>query len=1023
MFLSGQDGNRGYLIQSVIALLESLNCSDWDQLTLEPTLISDKVDISWSGATLTKACQVKSSINQINLPDVQKWANELEQQSTADELTLILVGPCSSSVAKVGRHGKVSVPCPKSPDFEGLLGYAAHLLDRFLVREQINARSPSHRELMVRALVTELSIFASSGSPFGRRDFVELLKTWIKNVETPSDLRWELVDFSHQRGIENAIAGKRLGPADVNQCPTFTICWQVVTELERSHWYSIAGQQGCGKSITAWQAAKKFHDRGYSVWRPHYNAKGDELLKHLPMASPSLLVIDDAQQFGAGFVDRLSERSCEKLKVIFTNTLADIVTPNPSCISPASCVDELKSNILTRRDEILPIVQRFDDEISDRYMGASFEWRIDDCARQKTPWEFFWVLRGGWRTARAEYEGLKQVPNANALVTAIAIRQISSCDAGISGKIISRISGELGLTGDEVDKAISHLASLGLVLISDDIFRTKHISYAHRIIQTSLNIKNQETWPCVIDMLVATVLDDNTSLQGVCWVLNAIQLIDAVRFSQRKKLRPVLEPLMNRCRREWRQTEWAVGCVSILFRLFEFPIDEMLAEKELLLEWFTAGTGRIARFSSEIANHLICGSDKKGCPETVDFAKTLFEQIDLIRLVDLANNVTLDDFYSFGEILNRLAYYHPPWSETFLAQFNWSRALKIILTADASRAYAVDKLVGSLTILSRRERGQCNLQYLEDIVPFVVRAIGEDPIHSINSMEDIFWYCLGFIPRFLRGGVNPDERQTRIAQSIVAQLDPSDFASAMKNIISRDMENLARCLSIIQEVDAEFISRVASRVPEEEFDVAAKSDWCTQSHELRHLIGFFCIGKDRQPARNWVVRNEQVIAGPLEPILAAVAPETAINFFKSGKGVKLVGDERRWNETVLAIAAIAGADRDVCINVVLDQFQKLEETLYDLTLDSPKYIATFFRLIHELSIELFLSFVGRLNLDDPRAVKTIGQLVKSQPKEFAHYERLARLARRMGGEVGVLGERLLMRLKETSASARYSEQI
>ncbi|KAB0669044.1 hypothetical protein F6V30_14510 [Oryzomonas sagensis] len=1016
--MSGQDGNRGYLIQSVIALLESLNRSDWDQLTLEPTHVSDKIDISWSGASSTKACQVKSSINQISISDVQKWANELEQQSTADELTLILVGPCSASVAKVGRHGKVNVPCPKNLDFDGLLGLAAHLLDRFLVQEQINARSPSHRELMVRALVTELSIFASSGSPFGRRDFVDLLKAWLKNVETPSDLRWELVDFSYQRGIENAIAGKRLGPADVNQCPSFSICGQVIIELERSHWFSIAGQQGCGKSITAWQAAKKFHDRGYSVWRPHYNAKGDELLKHLPMASPSVLVIDDAQQFGAGFADRLSERSCEKLKVILTNTLADIVTPNPSCISPTSCVDELKNKILTRRDEILPIVQRFDDEISDRYMGTSFERRIDDCARQKTPWEFFWVLRGGWRTAREEYESLKQVPNANALVTAIAIRQISSCDAGISGKIISRISGELGLTGDEADKAISHLASLGLILISDDIFRTKHISYAHRIIETSLNTENQETWPSVIDMLVATVLDDNTSLQGVCWVLNAIQLIDAVRFSQRKKLRPVLEPLMNRCRHEWRQTEWAVGCVSLLFKLFEFSLEEMLTDKELLLEWFTASTGRIARFSSEIANHLICASDKKGCPETSDVAKTLFEQIDLIRLTGLANNVTLDDFYSFGEILNRLAYYHPPWSEAFLAQFDWSRALKIILTANASRAYAVDKLVGSLTLLSRRERCQCNLQYIEDIVPFIVRAIGTDPIHTINSMDNIFWYCLGFIPHFLRGGEYPDERQTRIAQSIVAQLDPLDFALAMKNIISRDMENLARCLSIIHEVDAEFISRVASHVPEEEFDVAARSDWSAQSDELRHLLGFFCIGKDRQPARNWVVRNEQVIAGPLEPMLAAVAPETAINFFKSGKGVKLIGVERRWNETVLAIAAIAEVDRDVCIDVVRDQLQKLEESLYDLTLDSPKYIATFFHLIHELSVELFSSFVGRLNLDDPRAVKTIGQLVKSQPKELAHYKKLARLAHRMGGEVGVLGERLLMRLKEATATAR-----
>lgn len=1014
--MSGQDGNRGYLIQTVIALLESLNRSDWDRLTLEPTHASDKVDISWYGAAATRACQVKSSINQINQPDAQKWAEDLEQQSTADELTLILVGPCSLSVARMQQHGDVTVPCPKNLDFDGLLGFAAHLLAKFLERENINAPSPSHRELMVRALVTELSVFASNGAPIERRDFIEQLKTWVKPVATPSDSRWELVDFSHQRGIENAIAGKRLGPADVDQCPRFTICGQVITELERSHWYSIAGQQGCGKSITAWQAAKRFHDGGYSVWRPDYNAKADELLKHLPMALPSLLVIDDAQQFGAGFVDRLSERSCEKLKVIFTNTLADIVTPNPSCISPESCVNELKSYLLMRRDEILPIVQRFDDEISDRYMGASFERRIDDCARQKTPWEFFWVLRGGWRTARDEYESLKQVPNANVLITVIALRQISSCDAGISGKMLSRICDELGLTGDETDKAISHLASLGLVLISDDIFRTKHISYAHRIVETSLTIKNQAVWPCTIEALVATVLDDNTSLQGIYWLLNAIRLIDAVRFGQRKKLRLILEPLMSRCRHEWRQSEWAVGCASLLFGLFELSLDEILADKKLLLEWFSAGTGMIAHFGSDIANHLINGSDKKGSPETTEVAKSLFEQIDPIRLVDLANGMALDDFYNFGELLNRLAFYCPPWSETFLSEFDWSRTLKIVLAADASRAYAVDKLVGSLCIMSSREPGQRNLIYLDDIVPFIVRAIGVDPIHTIESMHDVFWRCLGFIPHFLRGGVNPDETQIQIARSIVAQLDPADFAMAMKKIISRDMETLARSFSFIHEVDAEFISRVALLVPEEDFIVAASSDWREQSHELRHLLGFFCTGKERQPARNWVARNEQVIDGPLEPMLAAVAPETAINFFKSGKGVKLIGYERRWIETVWAISAIAEIDRDVCIKVVTGQLQELEESLYTLTLDSPKYIVTFFRLFHELSSELFSSFVSRLNVDDPRAAKTIAQLVKSQPKECANYEKLARVARRTGGEAGALGEKLLMRLKDASTA-------
>jgi hypothetical protein len=447
----------------------------------------------------------------------------------------------------------------------------------------------------------------------------------------------------------------------------------------------------------------------------------------------------------------------------------------------------------------------------------------------------------------------------------------------------------------------------------------------------------------------------------------------------------------------------------------------MLADEELLLKWFTAGTGRIARFGSGIANELINGSDKEGRPETTDLAKSLFEKVDSARLVELANGVTLEDFYSFGDLLNRLAYYRPSWSETFLSQFDWPRVLKIILNADASHAYAVDKIVGSVTLLGSRERGQRNLEYLEGILPFVVRAIGEDPINTIESMHDFFWICLGFSPRFLRGGADPDEKQLQIARSVVAQLDPADFALAMKNIISRDMETLARSLWIIHEVDPEFISRVASLVPEEDFHIAARSDWRTQSSELRHLLGFFCIGKERQPTRNWVSRNEQVIEGPLEPMLAGVAPQVAVSFFKAGRGVNLTGQhQQRWNETVWAISAIADVDKDVCIKIVTDQLDELEGALYNLTLDPPKYIILFFRLIHEVSSELFSNFVRRLDMDDPRAIKTIGQLVKSQPKERANYEKLARLACRMGSDVGVLGESLLMRLEEASATARLT---
>ena len=207
-------------------------------------------------------------------------------------------------------------------------------------------------------------------------------------------------------------------------------------------------------------------------------------------------------------------------------------------------------------------------------------------------------------------------------------------------------------------------------------------------------------------------------------------------------------------------------------------------------------------------------------------------------------------------------------------------------------------------------------------------------------------------------------------------------------------------------------------MPEEDFHIAARSDWRTQSSELRHLLEFFCIGQEYQPARNWVSRNEQVIEGPLKPMLAVIAPWVAVSFFKAGRGVNLTEQhQQRWDVTAWAIAAIADVEKDVCIKIVTDQLDELESALYDLTLDSSRYIILFFRLMHDVSSELFSHFVRRLDIDDPRAIKTIDQLVKSQPKERANYEKLARLACRMEGDVGALGKSLLMRLRLEKASA------
>ena len=85
--MGGREGIRGYQIQTLICVLDGLDVSNlWVTVTIEPVDESEKVDVAWQYADRRRVVQVKSSQNQINLPDAKKWANDLENSGSTHYL-------------------------------------------------------------------------------------------------------------------------------------------------------------------------------------------------------------------------------------------------------------------------------------------------------------------------------------------------------------------------------------------------------------------------------------------------------------------------------------------------------------------------------------------------------------------------------------------------------------------------------------------------------------------------------------------------------------------------------------------------------------------------------------------------------------------------------------------------------------------------------------------------------------------------------------------------------------------------
>ncbi len=98
--MSGNNSIRGYLVQTLISLLDSLEKdSKWVSITIEPLDESEKVDIFWEYDSSVKVTQVKSTKNTFKYSIVEAWCHDLEKECPdADLLELVLVGHCQTKV-------------------------------------------------------------------------------------------------------------------------------------------------------------------------------------------------------------------------------------------------------------------------------------------------------------------------------------------------------------------------------------------------------------------------------------------------------------------------------------------------------------------------------------------------------------------------------------------------------------------------------------------------------------------------------------------------------------------------------------------------------------------------------------------------------------------------------------------------------------------------------------------------------------------------------------------------------------
>ncbi len=188
--MGGPEAIRGFLLQTIISVFGVLNSkSDWLSIQIEPDIKSEKVDIliNYFNAEI-EAIQVKSSQNQLSKSEVEKWSQELERSYKADNYKLILLGPCSRSVTEMGSYGSVKIPPPLNIDIEGWIFQASHQLDSFMIRNNMESFSPTAREIIVKALITNFETYSTQKKKVSKDEFEKMFRDWIEAFQKSNRL-------------------------------------------------------------------------------------------------------------------------------------------------------------------------------------------------------------------------------------------------------------------------------------------------------------------------------------------------------------------------------------------------------------------------------------------------------------------------------------------------------------------------------------------------------------------------------------------------------------------------------------------------------------------------------------------------------------------------------------------------------------------------------------------------------------------------------------------------------------------
>lgn len=717
---------------------------------------------------------------------------------------------------------------------------------------------------------------------------------------------WIEERFDQARDLGPALLGRPLGAADVSACPELPQVDRLWRELEAGFSARLVATAGAGKSVCALQLAKRAHDKGWRVLRLKDSGVG--ALALTPGDQPTLHIIDDAHLTDPQLLRRAEEAAGATQWLLSAHTIADDKAPLPGAIriDPAQAVAVIAAGLRADLPATARIVKRIDDRIGDAIGDEAIEDRLAAAATAQRPWQFCFILGGGWRRAQQSAEDARAA-DADLVLAAAAICQLATRDARAQSDDLTGLLDAGGIAAQQQRQATTWLIERRLLLAEDDL-RCPHQRLATVLIARVLEGQTKEGRAAIGAMVDHVIAAGTYPLSGISALLTELRMMGnfPTRWTHLVD-RSRLPALIALC---WgaESPEARRGAAWLLSELQSYVDDWAVTitqgYTQVAAGWFSAPLpgagygighliGQIGMKDAALAQGVIALAD----PVRVAAAVS---QGDAVLACEAA-----------GMVSSCMRHRPDTWRIRYLAAIDRDACLATM------RSWPRDHYLsaaGSFCELFTWDDEAFGLDLIEALLPAIGEEVRARPFHSFHELHDMVWHALRMSDTLgiYAGKKGPTARMRAVAAQLAACWTPEELAAEVSAINRRDFQTAAWLLGFIGEVSKRQFEATVARIDWVRIDRTIGDAWGAMYHEVAIFLQVAFQAASAKASIRAMIAAHLDEMEPLTVRLAMLAPETAARQVIAGKSVGLsTHDHFHWRMSAAVVAQLVNPHPDL----------------------------------------------------------------------------------------------------------------